>query len=363
MKNISGFLQTEIKNSIEAMVVTIAKKIKLATTLDSILAVMVTAVVTALRGLGGREEEIRLLGLLVVCHFGGKGLEVPEAISKLLVALPESKPAPTPVLLPAAPKSSAPAKQVAVTPMIMKPVPATVPARVLGGDKAPPTPEASFSGLLGFLRGIVNGKNVPWEGVRSLVVKSFRAGIKPSQSEWELLFAAMKVANEKGQHIVNNDAGPFVIFSAAPVELVDDLLFGQDGLVSSVTTEISKQTGQLPSWLCAKASIVLDAIEAVDLAGVDGLDDVQEEKKVNQFLNAIEDKNGPQWLIEKGETIWNSGNADPKPSVSTAPLGEGARIKGDLNKIANGRQHQPTATLESAKAESREFLAAVATVN
>ena len=130
----------------------------------------------------------------------------------------------------------------------------------------------------------------------------------------------MKVAHECGQHIVNNDAEPAKLFAVAPVELVDDYLFGQDGILSSLTGEVADFDGQMPGWLCAKCSIALDAIKAMD--DKQGLGE-QGVARLYDFLKVIESKNPPRWLFEKGRNVWGAEEDTPLPPANSNGNGNG----------------------------------------
>ena len=105
LKTLMNFLTMETKDAVGILVHNLVAKMKKATTTDAVLTNMVWAAVKVMREIG-MTEEIRTLGLLVVCHYGDGGQEVPEAIAKLF-PLAESKPAPVPTFVsaPARPSS------------------------------------------------------------------------------------------------------------------------------------------------------------------------------------------------------------------------------------------------------------------
>ncbi len=226
-------------------------------------------------------------------RFGEKGVARTEAKSSVASAL-------------LAVENPKPARQKVVP----KPVSATAPARVLDepmGDEVVKT-------WVGFLTGITRGSKIPWETCQRLTSKLFTGGFLPTLEQWNLLFSAMKKANEVGRFIVGNSAKPAEIFASAPAELLEDYLFGQEGIVPHLTGEVKDaKVGGMPAWLCAKLSICLDAIEVLDEKR--GLDE-QEENLVGKFIDAIEGRNPPDWLFEKGRAFWGSSEGqllhDPK---------------------------------------------------
>jgi hypothetical protein len=286
------------------------------------------------------------------------------AVAKRTYRKPVSVPAPVPEIrvTKPAPALTETAQPAPVPAPQSRPVVATAPARTLQSN-----PAELLKTWIGYMRGIVNGKNMPWPAVQSLTTRIFTAGMKLSRDEWELLFTAMKAANSRQnpQHIITRDAKPAKIFKAAPVELIEDFLFGHEGVVPSLTGEVADCDGELPVCLQAKTSIVLDAIEAVDNGN--GLDE-QEERLVNNLLNVVEAKNAPDWLIEKGKLIWGSSEDVPNDSVAEANGGSeletpvsagGLHIIGNLSSVVH--PHPPVVTMATAKVATAEFVAAAAT--
>lgn len=197
---------------------------------------------------------------------------------------------------------TAPAAKQETTPA--KPaVPVTAPARTLT-----PESESNFILWVQLLKDATKDQKTPWKDLQVLTTKVFRSEVKLSQYHWKLLFAAVKMADQRGSHVINNDAGPAKIFAMAPVELVDDLLFGQDGILRSLTREIRGIRGKTPIWLYTRASIVLDAIAVVDENP--GLDD-QEDKQADDFFEALRSKNVPDWLATKAKMILGCGEEAP----------------------------------------------------
>ena len=158
-----NFLTAKVKAFVESLVKNVVAKMEKATTDDAILTVMVKAAVTVMHGFN-MNEEIRLLGLLITCHYGGKGTEVPEAIGKLFAST-ESAPIEFPIkMVPAAVAPPAkPAVAVAPAPTPAKPapvpatVPATVPARTITAEKSP---EEKRNTLFSILQRFVSGKTI-----------------------------------------------------------------------------------------------------------------------------------------------------------------------------------------------------------
>ena len=213
------------------------------------------------------------------------------------------------VSVPSTPEpATIPANQMPTKSMPAMPVQsATSPARKLQAE-----PDSAFKTWVGFLKSAANGGNPPWKALQNLTVKIFAdTGTKLSQFNWELLFAAMKVANENGKYIIGNDANPAMIFQVAPLDLVSDYLFGLEGIVPSLTGEIFDGKGDaMPGWLCAKTSLALDAVGTIDARCTLS---VQEDEVINRLLDALESKEVPEWLSAKAKTIWTGDEIVPVP--------------------------------------------------
>lgn len=299
VQKIKNFLMAEIKNSVSVLIKKVALRLQKVAVVDSTFVLMVTAVVAAMR-LSNMMEEIHLLGLLVTCRFAEKGVAVPDGIAKIFAI---EKPMVLPVKE-AKPSATQP-------PTVVAKLAATAPARILVPENG-----GVFKAWLGFLKGILKGTNSEevWKGIAGMTEQIFSTRPELSEDQWNLLFSAIKIAKEKGKFIVNNRAA-MPVFTNAPVQLVGDYLFGQYGIVPSLTGEITDSGEKtMPSWMQAKASICLDAIAAVD--DRKGLGD-QEEKLVESLLDAFDRVNAPKWLIEKGQIVW--GHTD---TSGTATIGE-----------------------------------------
>ena len=330
MKLVS-FLEKAAKAAIEKLVSGVVEGLAKAKSISDTEVAKISATVQVLKVMK-MTEELRLFSVIVMAECGRLGTLVPTAIAQLF-ASPAFAPAPQPVVAQSAPapkpgtvlspklgpipvqKYATPAKPV---PAVLKP---TAPARTIK-----PVQSAEFNSTnalktwLGQLGGIVKNGNAPWKVVQGTTARLFKSGVKLTSDQWQLLFAAMKAAHECGQHIVNNDAKPAELFATAPAEMVDDYLFGQDGILPSLTGEVSDLYGPMPEWLCAKCSIVLDAIKTVDDRQKLG---EQEVARLDNFLKAIESKNPPRWLFEKGRNVWGAEEDTPFPPANCNGNGNG----------------------------------------
>lgn len=337
---LTNFLKSEVKTSAEALVRNLVAKMKKATAADSVLAIMVAGAVKALSAMG-MTEEIRQLGLLIVCHFASKCEEVPAEISGLFEASPAK---------PAVVQQTTIADRAPTSPPMQPPSSPVAPPRKLN-EEADESAEGILQSWVKALEKAREGKDAPWKALQSLTAKVFASHVEIVGEQWELFFSVLKVANGCGQHVVNNETKPAEVFARAPKDLLSDLLFGLDGLVPAVTGEIRDYTGSLPGWLCAKTSIILDAIEAVDNEEELG---EQEAKLFGNLLRAIEDRHGPNWLVRKGNRIW--GPDSPASQPATDKLGNAARIVGNLSLAAKSSDngHKPQTPEEHRKLQEEE---------
>ena len=303
MNKLINFLKGQIAGSIERLVRSVAEEIRNTTRakVGNVLGIKAAAAISVMKGMKMTEELYYFL-ILLTSLLGEKGLMVPAEISKMVSPVVDQAktivaatatappPAPKPTLVPAT-KPPAQEKK------------ATAPARELKGSDEPKpfNPQNGYRTWVGFLNGVIRESNVPWPTLQGLTAKLVEVNVQFTDDDFSLLFSAMKVANTRGQHIVGNKANPAKLFAMAPVTALDDLLFGQDGLLLAVTNEVAKQNGDLPNWLCAKCSIVLDAIEVAD---TDNRLGEQEATLVDKFLGAMDEKNPPRWLAEKGQEVW-----------------------------------------------------------
>lgn len=373
---LASFLTTELKNSVEKLVRNLVAGLKKAAIADSALATMVDAAVTVLNGLD-RKEEVRLLGLLVVCHYGNKEQEVPEAIAKMFIDALPAKPATAPVKpvliqQPSAkPAVQSPTPKPVIATSVRQSVPPPAPARVFDSkERKPFSPENSARTWRGFMGGIIKGSirhgNQSWSTLRNLTTSLSRHDYEFLETDFtELLFPAMKIADEMGDHIVENDANPAKLFAMAPPMALDDLLFGQDGLVARATKQTEEKNSSLPPWFCAKMSIIVDAILVADTGSRLG---EQEVACVNRLFDVVEAKNPPSWLTKKIEE-WGDNEPIPQAPPATEKVGNGgARIVGNLSSVvrANGNVHKANAEearleqiADNAKATATAFSAAI----
>jgi hypothetical protein len=293
MSNLRSFLKNETSNSAEKLVRTMANELKKASFASNLVTRLVV-MLTVLHGLN-MIEEVRLVGLLILSRFGAKDQVVPPEVSSLMSATaskPTATVTPIKVVAPPAPKPAA-------SPTAAKPV-QTAPARTLVDSKK----------WFGFLRDIVGGKTdqKTMRSVQGLTIQIFHDGFKLLAEDWKLFFAALKAANKGGQHIVEKEANPPMIFKLAPVALVRDFIFGQDGFLVILLAEIGDHAKEeMAPWMCAKTNICLDAVEEVDIKSK--LDDT-EATWLGRLINLLKAKQGPGRLIQKAEDILNGADLD-----------------------------------------------------
>lgn len=159
--------------------------------------------------------------------------------------------------------------------------------------------------LKNFLGGFLGGKNIHPAKTTQLVTRVFQGKYLLGNDFWEVFLPAVAKAWGNGFYILHNEANPKEVFLKAPTEELEKFLFGQDGVVVATTAQVAENKDErLPAWLCVKAGQVLDAVIALDdTARGDGLDE-HTEKLVENLLEALEAKNAPDWVIEKGCEIF-----------------------------------------------------------
>lgn len=165
--------------------------------------------------------------------------------------------------------------------------------------------------LKNFLLGFLGGGNIHPAKTTQLVTRVFRGKYLLGTDFWEVFLPAVAKAWGNGFYILHNDAEPKKVFSLASTEELEKFLFGQEGVVVATTAQVAENKDErLPAWLCVKAGQVLDAVIALDdTARGDGLDE-HTEKLVENLLEALEAKNAPDWVIEKGCEIFPSSSEE-----------------------------------------------------
>lgn len=183
--SILNSLKTELKSSVEKVVKTLVAATKKATT-ETALTNMVIAAVGALRGLG-MQEEIRQLGLVILCHFGGKGEQVPAPIAAIFDATTTPTTAstkfaaPTPIRTDTFAPASTPVKTSVAPGTILsapKALPADKPAQVLTGEAPATAPKPKFVPPSGEFAKKLNGAAVKLGFEDKSVIARFRAAMK-----------------------------------------------------------------------------------------------------------------------------------------------------------------------------------------
>lgn len=160
------------------------------------------------------------------------------------------------------------------------------------------------------------------------------SGVKLTGDQWGTLFAAMKKARENGGHIIGGECKPAQIFAAAPRELVDDFVFGQDGEISSICAALGELEGDMPKRLVARCYLLVAALEALDSVEP-RLSDFDVDQ-IDNVYHAVDKVGGPTNLLEKIGAILFEGEDEPvRPA--TARLEDIARLKKpsakELNKL------------------------------
>lgn len=139
---------------------------------------------------------------------------------------------------------------------------------------------------------IVTGKmNFFW--ARKEFAKMFRSGFQLDRNQWEIIFSSMKRTEEKGSYLLNREVDLSKFFGQAPEDLLYQYVFGDDGLMTSVLSELKevKPNGMLPS-LVAKTYLLVAALEALSLGN-------QDLRKVWKLFDWLEDVMGPRKLEER----------------------------------------------------------------
>jgi hypothetical protein len=195
-------------------------------------------------------------------------------------------------------------KPVAVIPQV--PLPTSAPKKPVASETSSARElDDSPRKLKNFLGGFLGGKNIHPAKTTQLVTRVFQGKYLLGNDFWEVFLPAVAKAWGNGFYILHNDANPKEVFLKAPTEELEKFLFGQEGVVVATTAQVAENKDErLPAWLCVKAGQVLDAVIALDdTARGDGLDE-HTEKLVENLLEALEARNAPDWVIEKGCEIF-----------------------------------------------------------
>jgi hypothetical protein len=132
--------------------------------------------------------------------------------------------------------------------------------------------------------------------VREEITKMFRSGFKLDKSQWEVFFSAMRKALEKNAYILHRDVCYEKVFEQAPKDLLDQYVFGLDGLMVITLSELKVTRGEMAPSLIAKNYTLAAALEVLPLGN-------QEAKKVEDLLDQLERVMGPRKLCDKVAAI------------------------------------------------------------
>jgi hypothetical protein len=250
------------------------------------LATMISAAITAAKMMGAGTDDVKALGASIVMRLGVKGLGVPGEVVDMFLQLTP----PVPVeQVPVVVASSKPA-------VSAKPCSEPAPARTI--EKSFNTENAKRT-WLGQLNGLIRGNNVSWNTVQGTAIRLFEAGVEFSETEWQTIFSAMKIADEKGGFIVGSNAIRMKAFYP-PVELLRGFIFGQGGFLSCLSATITDSKGSLEPWMVAKSNVVIDLVDAM----LDKEEMVQQEvSRIKVFEKLLIDHNAPNGLLSRFDDI------------------------------------------------------------
>lgn len=212
-----------------------------------------------------------------------------------------------------------------LSPASTRPVPATAPARTLQPPAKPEeTPEQRRDKFFSILTGFIAGKRIDFEKTRNFMVSVFRSGVELTKENWKTLFAAMKRAATIGHYLIDSGSAT-KFFAAAPAELIDDYVFGQDGAMTLAMADLRDSEGNsMPAWLIAKVWVLVAALVAIE----DNMDEFAE-SRVEKLLNAVKEADGPGRLIEEIQALLPTETEELDFELPTESVGNGgARIIG-----------------------------------
>ncbi|OHB07676.1 MAG: hypothetical protein A3I19_00960 [Candidatus Zambryskibacteria bacterium RIFCSPLOWO2_02_FULL_38_13] len=198
---------------------------------------------------------------------------------------------------------------------------ATIPPRTLAQEK---TPERRRDVWLGILSGFLDGKRIDPIKTCAFTTSIFQSGVRLDREHWEKFFVAMKKAARCGLPIFNSKASSENGFAKAPSDLVNDFVFGQDGLMVVLMvgiSELNKDDKMIPR-LVAQAWILVAALSAIECQ-MDEFDMA----KIDDLLRLIKGVDGPDRLIREIQSFL------PDCTGGPTTLAGGLRIVGDLNAV------------------------------
>lgn len=304
-----------LKKVITASLKRLVKVVEIEVRKDGPTAVMATTAAVSIMKKMRMVRGLELFEIALTCLFAEKGEPVPEAIARLFATSTSVSTAVVSV-----PTKPIPAEKFFSVPV--KPVPATAPARTLKQEEK--TPEQRRDGWFKILLAFVEGKmRIDPEKTCGLTAAVLRSGVALTRKHWEVFFAAMKKADEIGFSVTGKAVDPVKMFASAPTDLIDNHLFGQDGMMITTLANFSElKADKMPGWLIARTWVLVAALSAIE----NQLDEFGT-GRIQVLLAAVEKLDGPEKLIGAIQSLLPTG--EPAP-----PSAGGLRIAGNIRAVA-----------------------------
>ena len=166
-------------------------------------------------------------------------------------------------------------------------------------------PKPRWEGLFKALSSFVDGGRINFDYTRESVAEMIQSGFKLNKREWETLFAAMKRMEEKGSYLLKKEVDLPRFFRQAPEYLLDQYVFGLDGIMTSVISGLNAVEGQMSASLIAKTYVLVEALEVLELG-------VQEHAKVEELADRLEEVMGPRNLCKRVFTVLQRFQKEPE---------------------------------------------------
>lgn len=350
MSQIVEFLQAVFAASVARLIKRVISTLKKGKW-GHVIEFQMTAAAQALRS-ASMTEELRWFGLTCLTLLAEMGKTLPEKVREILESLDilEEQAKTTAPATPAKPTNvPQPAAAVPATPAPKPVLSATGPARTV--EATPVSPENRRDKWVKILSSFVAGSaHIDWGKTSQFTTSIFQSNVSILPEHWQVFFDAMRKAASLGKFILHKDADPLKVFKQAPLNLLDDFVFGQDGAIVSCLSSFSEVAGTMPSWLIGKTSVCLDAIEALSEGRKFG---PQEVRQIKKLADEIEAHNGPDWMLKIADSVI------AKFTVCKKTKGNGTMAAG-LKAAVKALQERPATPEEHAAAQSSEELAKAA---